>query len=94
METKVVYNACYGGFGLSKVGAEMYEQLSGLKFNLSVHRQDPHLIKVIETLGKNANNRYSNLQIKVIPQEFKDCWALDEYDGLESIDLSPILLVA
>lgn len=31
--TKVVYNACYGGFSLSDEAIEMYLNLKGLKYN-------------------------------------------------------------
>ena len=31
--TKIVYNDCYGGFGLSDEAVEMYLQLKGFKYN-------------------------------------------------------------
>jgi hypothetical protein len=34
--TKIVYNACYGGFGLSDEAVEMYLTLKGFKFTRTV----------------------------------------------------------
>jgi len=94
MEVKVIYNACYGGFGLSQSGVELYEKLAGIKFDrFVVDRRDPCLIKVVETLGKDANSRHSDLKIQLIPEDFKECYKIEEYDGKENIDLSSILLV-
>jgi len=81
----LVINVCYGGFGLSKEGAELYDKLS--KHHVSLDRFDPVLIQVIETLGVKANCNYSKLGIVYIPGKFRDCIKIDEYDGLESIEI-------
>jgi hypothetical protein len=36
--TKIVYNDCYGGFGLSDEAVEMYLQLKGFKYNKTPNR--------------------------------------------------------
>lgn len=36
--TKIVYNACYGGFGLSDEAVEMYLTLKGFKFTKTPDR--------------------------------------------------------
>ena len=92
---KVVINACHGGFGLSKEGQELYAKLKSIELgkyndtyvyyeNLSVHdipRDDPALIEVVEQLGGEAGNRYSELKIVDIPDDVE--WTIEEYDGLE-----------
>jgi hypothetical protein len=40
--TKIVYNACYGGFGLSDEAIEMYLQLKGFKYTKTPDRWGAH----------------------------------------------------
>lgn len=103
--TKVVYNACYGGFGLSDEAIEMYLQLKGLVYKKSpdgwggstyvvdgwedfyegdIERDDPNLVKVVETLGKKANSAFADLVVVDIPKG--TCYRINEYDGFESIE--------
>ncbi len=44
-------------------------------------RSDPIMVKVIEELGKAADNRFSELKIVEIPDNVE--WQIEEYDGLE-----------
>jgi len=44
-------------------------------------RADPHLIRVIEELGAEANGSCANLQIVEVPINVK--WTINEYDGME-----------
>jgi len=46
-----------------------------------IERNDPVLIQVIEELGTEADNRYSELKIVEIPDDVE--WQIEEYDGLE-----------
>ena len=46
-----------------------------------LERNDPLLIQVVEEMGKNANNRFSELKIVEIPDDV--AWHIQEYDGLE-----------
>lgn len=92
---KIVINACHGGFGLSKEAIEQYAKLKGIelgKYNksyfyyegLSEHeipRNDPALIEVVEQMGEEASNRFSELKIVEIPDDVE--WTIAEYDGLE-----------
>jgi len=47
-------------------------------------RTNPLLVKVVEELGKEANNKCSKLKIVEIPNGIE--WEIDEYDGVETID--------
>lgn len=95
METvKIVINNKYGAFELSDTAKGLYKELSGVHFRShNFARNDPYLIEVIEKLGAKSSARYSKLIIKTIPSSFKDCYVITEYDGLETIDLSPHLLI-
>ena len=88
--TKIVFNACYGGFGLSDKAVARYWEIKGLpvpddftRFDLVEDRSDPVLVQVVEELGKKANTDYSNLQIRELPAGTK--YRIDEYDGSESV---------
>jgi hypothetical protein len=48
-----------------------------------IKRDDLDLIKVIEKLGDEANNKYSELSIVEIPDGVN--WEIEEYDGMEHI---------
>lgn len=86
--TKIVYNACYGGFGLSEAGHARYAELAGFDeqhrwYHRELHRTDPLLAQVVEELGEAANGRFSNLQIRELPEG--TLYRIDEYDGYESV---------
>lgn len=78
--TKVVYNACYGGFSLSKEAAEMLAA-EGVE-SADMARHDPRLVKVVEALGDKANGRYAKLRIAEVEGPYR----IDEYDGSESVE--------
>lgn len=125
---KIVYNACYGGFGLSHEAVLRYAELKGIKlyhevqfgmhtyylipveeYNrirakeeakpiapgrfkesnaaffsaISIERDDPILVQVVEELGDRANGRYANLMVEYIPAG--TLYRIEEYDGYESI---------
>lgn len=48
-----------------------------------IGRDDPHLVKVVETLKEEANGDYAKLRIADVPDNIK--WYIDEYDGIESV---------
>ena len=83
---KVVFNNCYGGFGLSNKALEMLSSIKGYTvtnddFDSAESRIDQDLVAVVETLGEEANTPYSNLQIKEIFEPYR----IEEYDGIESV---------
>jgi hypothetical protein len=52
-------------------------------YDVRNNRADPHLIQVIEELGKKANGQCANLKIEDVPAG--TLWRIDEYDGNESV---------
>jgi len=88
--TKIVYNACYGGFSVSRTAYDRYWEIKGENpprdfspYDFENDRSDPVLVQVVEELGKKANTDYSNLQIRELPAGTK--YRIDEYDGSESV---------
>lgn len=83
---KIVYNDCYGGFGLSLAAVRLYANLNGgtgCGYFGDIERNDPILVQVVEQLGKEANSHYSNLKIRELPAGTQ--YRIDEYDGMESV---------
>jgi len=84
---KVVYNNCYGGFGLSEEAEKLYMKYSG-KENLTwsdflcIPRHDPILVRVVEEL-KDSSGICADLDIEEIPDGTP--YIIDEYDGLERV---------
>ena len=95
--TKVVYNACYGGFGLSKKAAEklaelgVEEAIEYLKekesyplYLIKTPRHDPRLVQVVEELGKESWGDCAKLKIEEIDCEI---YRISDYDGNERVEL-------
>jgi hypothetical protein len=103
---KIVYNACYGGFGLSKAAMERYIQLKALKLRWVQHdkipewgywahedgkyfheadiqRNDPVLVQIVEEMGDDANDHFSKLAIRELPDGTE--YRIEDYDGYESV---------
>jgi hypothetical protein len=89
--TKVVLNKCWGGFGLSdrakealavSLKAEITEELAFEIAKSTAWRSRPELIKVIESLGEDANGPYAKLMIVEIPANV--AWYIRDNDGAET----------
>lgn len=90
---KVVYNACYGGFSLSREAVLLAREISGNpewggvdvifgRIRGGVKRHDPILLRVVAELGEKASGRFACLKI----QEIKgSVYRIDEYDGYETV---------
>lgn len=91
---KIVINACYGGFGLSKAGEELYAKYSGASLPIKVYeipRHCPHLVRVVEELGVTAGESpsvESDLVTTVLSVETieGDQYRILDNDGYESIE--------
>jgi hypothetical protein len=83
---KVVYNACFGGFGLSQEAMDALgidkEQAYSYATDYSL-RSDQKLVEVVERLGARANSGYSELKIKEVPDGHE--FFITEYDGSEGV---------
>lgn len=83
--SKVVYNACYGGFGLSAAGEKRYAELAGKPFSRwDTTRHDPALVQTVEELGSKAGSGFSDLQLEELPPGTK--YRINEYDGNETVE--------
>lgn len=77
---KLVINTCYGGFELSDKAEKMLGENA-----YELERDDPKLVEIVETLGKEAyNTDVSRLSVVEIPDNATD-YEVNEYDGYESI---------
>jgi hypothetical protein len=87
MSYKVVYNAKYGGFELSKEGLAEYNKRTSknIEYGDGIHRDDPILIKLVESMGNQINGKCSKLKIREFPIKYKSFLTWDEYDGYESV---------
>lgn len=85
--TKIVYNACFGGFRLSSNAVQLGREISGDPMwgedQDDIPRHDPVLVQVVEQLGVKACTRVSNLCIAEVPSGTE--YRIDEYDGAESV---------
>ena len=85
MTTKVVYNACYGGFGLSDEAIARLKELGSTINDTDLPwefpRHDLLLVQVVEELGGKANARASKLRIAEVCGPYR----IEEYDGLEAV---------
>jgi hypothetical protein len=86
--TKIVYNACYGGFGLSKEAIARYWEIRGETkpddwYVYEVNRADPILVQVVEELGEAAADGCARLAIRELAPGTQ--YRIDEYDGMESV---------
>lgn len=83
MLNKVVYNACYGGFGLSEKAQKLLNELKGEKvYYYDLPRHDKDLVAVVEELGSEANSLFASLRIATINS---DRYRISEYDGWEKV---------
>jgi hypothetical protein len=82
MLTKVVYNACHGGFSLS---LEALERMQELGFKGETYydcaRHNPILVQAVEEFGPKAGGLYADLRIALVAGPYR----IEEYDGSETV---------
>lgn len=90
MTYKVVYNSKCGGFGMSQEGLAEYNRLTSLhvKGYYCIERDDPVLIHLVETMGKEIDDECSRLKIKEFPMKYKSFLKWTEYDGRETVSIN------
>ena len=79
---KIVINACYGGFSLSK-SAAAYMGTSTHPWDEDI-RTDPRLVDMVERDALAASGDCAELTVVEIPDNATD-WEMSDYDGIESI---------
>ena len=93
---KVLYNNCYGGWGLSDNAKRLYklrQEKAGDDIDIwgeGSSRNDPILIQIYEELGVEFNGRHSKADITYIPKKYKKYYRIVEYDGLEGVEINYI----
>jgi hypothetical protein len=88
--TRIIYNACYGGFNLSHDAKTYYCILIGSLttdldwWDICQDRSNPALLQVIDELGlAAASGLHAKLRIREIPAGTR--YYIHEYDGMETI---------
>lgn len=87
--TKIVYNDCFGGFGLSQEAIDRYWELKKKPKpddwdDYDLDRDDKILVKVVEELGDDASGPSADLKIRNLKKG--TLYRIDEYDGLERVE--------
>ncbi len=81
---KVVYNACFGGFGLSDFACERLMELGVSENEIwSIPRHDPRLVEVVEKYGINAvSGVLAKLEVYTLKGRK---YIVEEYGGCETV---------
>jgi hypothetical protein len=83
---KILFNNCYGGYGLSKEFIEFFKKNSALdvKHLEYLNRHDPELIRLVEQFGLERAGNNTELEICEIPDACS--YKIIEYDGWEAVE--------
>jgi hypothetical protein len=91
MTTKVVYNSCFGGFGISPEALTRMQELgftndSYVNSNNTAYlygcvRHNPILVQAVEELGYKADGDSACLKIAEVSGPYR----IEEYDGAETV---------
>jgi hypothetical protein len=93
---KVVVNECYDGFGLSLEAFKAYHAFAEIpepkdqyskgdrlyNWFKNLDRDDPYLVRVVETLGEKANGANADLSVRYVTP---GNWRIKDHDGYEQI---------
>lgn len=83
MPNKVVYNSCYGGFGLSEKAKNLLNELKGEEVcYYDLPRHDKDLVAAVEELGSEASGMFASIRVATINS---DRYRISEYDGWEQV---------
>jgi hypothetical protein len=85
---KIIYNACYGGYGFSKQFIDEYNKRFQTSKNIDEYdeslRTDENAIKLLEEMGSEfSSGYYADLEIAEIPDGVE--YTISEYDGIERV---------
>ena len=92
-EIEVLFNDCYGGWGISNKASKLYKLRKTENSNnyLSNKRSDPILIQIYKELGDEFDReKYSKTGIEIIPKKYENHYYISEYDGIEKVEIDYI----
>lgn len=94
-EIEVLFNNCYGGWGISGKARELYKlrktnNSNNNNNNYLSKRSDPVLIQIYNELGDEFDGKYSKTSIAKIPKKYENYYSISEYDGLETVEIDYI----
>jgi hypothetical protein len=91
MSIPVMYNVCFGGFGLSAAAMAEYRhrcpEVAEDLPDFRIARHDPVMVAIVEEMGAAASDRYASVRIARIPAQYVNHYEIAEYDGMESVVL-------
>jgi hypothetical protein len=92
---EVLYNAGYGGYGLSDKAKKMFEERKTNEDDED-DRDTPLILQIFHELGVEFSDKYCKVKSKKIKKKYKDFYKFSEYDGKEDvyIDYSKYELVS
>lgn len=100
MNKEFLINKSYGGFGYSQAAVdeynrrmkELYPKFKPIKSQCpdyhDIPRHDPIMIQIVKDIGLDANDRWSNLQILSIPEEYYIGVEIIENEGFERFTMN------
>jgi hypothetical protein len=98
----VLYNCCYGGFGISKEALKRYNEkllkknpkAEIQKYDMFIKRTDPILLEVFYEMdgenskkGEGFNDKYSKVVVAKLPIQYRNFYDIEEYDGKEGVSI-------
>ena len=86
----IMYNACFGGFTLSKKAIQEYKRRCPDAQDMCKYmcpRDDQDMAQIVQEMGEEANGTHSCIKLRRIPVEFRKHYEITEYDGNENVIL-------
>ena len=94
----VLYNVCYGGFGISQLAIDEFNRRNKLQnpdaihiseyYNIDNYRTNLLFIEIYQEFGEKFNEEYSKVELEYIPAKYANFYEIGEYDGLERIEIN------
>jgi len=93
--TPVMYNARFGSFSFSSEAIAEYNirkpsDVPPIRMStcVDIDRTDSIMAQICREMGPKANGMFSKIQIEDVPVRFSECYAIREFDGLETVCIS------